>query len=335
MRIIRSHGSLQSYINKSEEEIKGFINCMLPYVSTEHEFAAQSIAEEIRIAAAAELPAAHTVIRHPDLRFLWWTYLASEEATWEEFWRFFPESLGELDNDSDGIGELAAINGLLRSPASRRQFKNAINSCRNSEYVLSIEIDHAFAPNRTIEESVAVLLTPMEGSPANAQHVEQYLKPPVINTLQRAIRDESGVPTDGAEMVGREEEVGTISSLIESGRHVVMITGLPGIGKTTVAATVADELLRSQILQNIRYLNLSNVTELSDAVFRIGAALKHPIYQSALSSGKSVLLRLIPYSFLQADGRGSIEKLVKTTRKYPCADGLGSGWTGSSVLGFP
>ena len=139
-------------------------------------------------------------------------------------------------------------------------------------------------------------------------YIPYHRVPSPCCTAQRAIRDESGVPTDGAEMVGREEEVGTISSLIESGRHVVMITGLPGIGKTTVAATVADELLRSQILQNIRYLNLSNVTELSDAVSRIGAALKHPIYQSALSSGKSVLLRLIPYSFLQADGRGSIEK---------------------------
>lgn len=285
MKVIKNHGSLQSHVNKSDEEQNGFISRMLPYLSTDPDFAAQSISEEIRIAAASELPAAHTVIRHPDLRYLWWTYLEGEEAAWEDFWKFFPEALDDLENASDAIGDLNAIKGLLQSPAARRQFKNSINSSRNSEFVLSIEIDNAFAPNRTIEESVAILLSPMDGSHANVQYMERLLKPAVMNSLQRAIRDEAGVPGENTEIVGREAEVGKLCSFVETGKSVLLITGPPGIGKTAVATTACDELLKSRILTRVHFLNLSNVTELADAVFRIGAALKHPIYQSALSSG--------------------------------------------------
>ena len=294
MGIIKSHGSLQSQLHRTEDELRAFIASLLPILTTEHEFAAQSITEEIRIATASEVPSAHSVIRHPDLRYLWWSYLEAEEATWEDFWRFFPEALGDLEHSSDAIGDLSAIKGLLQSPASRRQFKSAINTCRNSEYILSIEIDNAFAPNRTIEESVAILLNPQDGSPANKHYKARFLKPTIMNNIQRAVRDESGVPGEGTEIVGRQEEVGNLCGFVETGKRVVMVTGAPGIGKTAVATTACDELIKSRVVDAVHYLNLSNTREVTDAVFRIGAALKHPIYQSALSSGDD--LNGMPYS---------------------------------------
>lgn len=304
MKIIKTYGPLQKLVNKTDDELHIFVEHLLPHLSVDPAQMPSPISEEIRIAASAEMPGSHTVIRHPDLRYLWWTYLESEEAPWEDFWKFFPDALEDLESGSEIIGDVNAIKGLLQSASARRQFKTSINSSRNSDVILSIELDNAFAPSRTIEESIAILLSPMDEQHANIHYMERFLTPAVKYSLQRIIRDEAGVPGDGSDIVGREAEVGKLFSSIEMGKSVLLVTGPPGIGKTAIAATACDELLQSRVLKRVHYLNLSNVGELTDAIFRIGAALKHPIYQSALSSGKAFCCFYVLYSSFQGNGRG-------------------------------
>eukprot|EP00210_Caulerpa_lentillifera_P001984 g1902.t1 len=285
MDVLKEHGGLHNLMNKIEEELNLFIDSLTPVLDVDVEVATQSVSEEIKIAAAAEIPAAHTVIRHPDLRYIWWNYLETEEVSWEDFWKVFPESLSNLEDSSEALGDLSVTMALLQSPAARRLFKTAVNYCRNSEFVLSIEIDSAFAPNRTIEESIAILLDPLESnSPIHIQDRDYLLRESVLCTTHRVIRDESGVPGEGTEITGRVKEVSQICSLVETGQCTVMITGAPGIGKTAVATTVADELLKSRIVKKTHFINLCNVHELSEAIFRIAVSLKQPIYQSAISS---------------------------------------------------
>eukprot|EP00210_Caulerpa_lentillifera_P000935 g905.t1 len=285
INVLKEHGGLINFVEKSEEELKIFMEKLMPVLDINGENATRSVYEEIRIASAAEMPGAHTVIRHAGLQYIWWTNLLTEEVAWEDFWKVFPDSLSTLKDSSDDLGDLSVIKDLLQSPAVRRQFKTAINYSRNSEYVLSIEIDNAFAPNRTIEESIAILLDPLEdNSTFHFQDSDHRLKKSVLSCTHRVIRDESGVPSEGTEITGRVKEINQICTLIETGRCTVMITGAAGIGKTAVATTVADELLKSRIVKKTHYINLCNIHEVSEAIFKITVSLKQPIYQSAMSS---------------------------------------------------
>ena len=66
-------------------------------------------------------------------------------------------------------------------------------------------------------------------------------------------------------MFGRSQEIQKVKEIVESGAvHVVLITGGPGFGKTTVAKLVAHELVKPENGGTVLFCSLLSKTTFNE-----------------------------------------------------------------------
>ena len=74
----------------------------------------------------------------------------------------------------------------------------------------------------------------------------------------------SCLPDEVPEAFGRSQEIQQATEAIQSGVAIVLITGAPGFGKTTVANKVAHELVKPQYDRTVLYCSLRSIATLND-----------------------------------------------------------------------
>ena len=74
----------------------------------------------------------------------------------------------------------------------------------------------------------------------------------------------SCLPDEVPEAFGRSQEIQQATEAIQSGIAIVLITGAPGFGKTTVANKVAHELAKPQYKRTVLYCSLRSKATLND-----------------------------------------------------------------------
>ncbi|CAD7700558.1 unnamed protein product [Ostreobium quekettii] len=322
---LRQVGGLHMMVHKGRHELREFVSRLAPLLSVRSSAVADLVDQEIKIASASELPGPHCAIRHPDVRLLWYIYLRQEEVPWALFWNHFPESLLLDCTTSEIVGSPQYITELLKSDKSKSQFQKAIQRVGARQYITTVEVDHAFPPNKTIEECVRRILDmssevayimPRRGTPTTdmwatatsvtgtgmsktkgksdvtedtfdehiGQRMEEVREDMIIPEFKGYIGDLSGIPGEGCQMVGREEEINKLCALLEEGRRLVAIVGMCGIGKSAVAVAAVDQLLQYRFWKNAHYVNLARVETVEDAAARIACSLAVPLFQSSVTS---------------------------------------------------
>eukprot|EP00803_Ostreobium_quekettii_P011199 evm.model.scf_3824.1 EVM.evm.TU.scf_3824.1 scf_3824:2393-10565(+) len=161
---LRQVGGLHAMVHKGRSELREFVSRLAPLLSVRSSAVGELVDLEIKIASASELPGPHSAIRHPDIRLLWWIYLRQEEVPWEMFWKHFLESLLLDCSTSELGGSPQYITELLKPDKSKSQFQKVVQRLGAREHITTVEIDHAFPPNRTIEECVRRILDSGSGA---------------------------------------------------------------------------------------------------------------------------------------------------------------------------
>lgn len=215
-----------------------------------------------------------------------------------------------IKGDPEGVIE------ILSSTENQMLFQSLVNRVGYPQYVYSVEIDSVFMANMTIEDCVKALIQPLcgnvickGGSIRTSLSCDMAL--PARNCYGHIIRDYSGILGnfininsiqikfeigEDSRLFGRKGDVDALYASISRGQRLVTVVGNAGVGKSAITVTAADYLLNRGIWFKSYYINLSNVTTLTDAMSRISFSLGIPQYQCSVSSSK--LLITFDYSFI-------------------------------------
>ncbi|GMH34474.1 hypothetical protein BSKO_02308 [Bryopsis sp. KO-2023] len=300
---LKNIGGLHTLADKQRSDLRDFVSRIAPLLTVSSSAVANLVEQEIKVSATAEIPSACCAIRHLDIRLLWWEYLQAEEVAWKEFWDCFPN---RLSRTSQCMGSQDVLSEMLSSGATRDTFEWAINKIGSNRHVTSVEIDHNFPPNVTIEDSVRLLLRaatePME---VKIQSIEQWIDVGSAETNKpsdgmsdigsdmkrkyRIVQDRSGIPGEGMRMIGRSQEIRRVCKMLVEGRRLVAIVGEAGAGKSAVAAVVADQMLKAKQWQNAYYVNMSRVETVDASAGLICTALSVPLHQGSVPNAPRLM----------------------------------------------
>ncbi|XP_068747836.1 uncharacterized protein [Montipora capricornis] len=136
------------------------------------------------------------------------------------------------------------------------------------------------------------------------------------------------LPDESQEVFGRDKKIQEATQAIQSGKFsVVVITGAPGFGKTTVANKVAYELAKPQNGRTVFYISLKSKATLNDVTTSMFLACStnqsHPLDNSQLwllnwskqqSTSVTFVLDYADHSATECQGSGSVVDLMREMR---------------------
>jgi predicted ATPase len=105
---------------------------------------------------------------------------------------------------------------------------------------------------------------------------ERFAAPSVAPAATETRPPRRSLPTPSTSLIGREEDIAELSSMLESpDARLVTLTGPGGIGKTRLAIAVGADL--EKVWRHVEFVSLASITDSALVVPRVAAAVGAPI----------------------------------------------------------
>ncbi len=250
----------EGLIRTPDHRLRVFVSSTLGELATERAAVRASV-EHLRLSPVMFEMGARP---HPP-RALYRSYLAQSDVFvgiyWQRYGWVAPDmSISGLEDEFELAAGMPRLMYVKRpAPDMEPRLKEMLHALQAGDAVSYKSFATAEELGRLVLDDLALMLA------------ERFVPTPA----PAPVRGPATPPLPTTSLVGRDREIADVTAQLRSGRRLVTITGVGGVGKTRVAVAVLDELRRSATV-NTAFIDLSGVTDPGrvPAVIAIGCGVR-------------------------------------------------------------
>lgn len=261
-------------IRTPDQRLRVFVSSTLRELAPERR-AARAAIERLAIAPVMfELGARP----HPP-RSLYRAYLEQSDVFigiyWESYgWVAPGEAVSGLEDEYNLAPDIPMLIYVKQSAHRQPRLDALLGRIREDDRVSYVSFDNAAELRRLIISDLATLLAERFTAGTGRPALPEPARTPAATTLVAPPPVLNG-------LIGREEELTTLTRILEDGRRIVTITGPGGVGKTRLALSAAREL--ESIFDGVAFVDLAPIRDSDGVVGAIASAV------GVRNDGKSAL----------------------------------------------